>query len=85
MAGVFVPSKKKIERGFTLPFCWGSYESNLVQGEKDGKRERYRKREVVKKTEGERGRKAETEREKERERGREIHSVWPRVRGTVGV
>jgi len=38
MVGVFVPNKKNIERGFTLPLGWGSYESNFVQREKKKKR-----------------------------------------------
>jgi len=40
IAGVSVPNRK-MEWGFTLPLCWGSHKSNLVQ------------REVVKKREGE--------------------------------
>lgn len=50
-----------------MPLCGVSYESNLVHGEREREGERYRGREVVKKTAG---KEREMERQKEKgERG----------------
>lgn len=59
MAGVFVPNKKK-QKGVSPCFFVGAHTKAIYSRE----RKRYRKREVVKKTEEERRRKGETERER---------------------
>lgn len=67
-----------------MPLCWGSYESNLLQRVKEGKREREKEVQKERSSKKDRGRNREKGRDRKR-KGREIHSVWPRVRGTVGV